>query len=360
MYDCLLIGGSVRAAAWSARRAGLRPLCLDLFADSDLRLLADCQRIAVDDYPARLPDLLLEAPPGPVVYTGGLENHPTVIERIARQRPVWGNDAAALRQIRDPFRIRDWLWTEDLPALMISQVPLSVPSLRKPLRGSGGQHIRATQGSDTAVAGYCFQEFRDGLPCAAIFNALPEATMLLGITRQLVGTDWLNARPFHYAGSVGPIDIGDTARAILCRLADVLHRRCGLRGLFGIDFILADDVPWLVEVNPRYTASVEVLERSLGIAALAQHCQAFTGVAVDESGGSPPYRVHGKAILFAPRMLTVPTDAWPDRECLADIPHSGETIEAGWPIVTVLADSSSAEECIEQLRQRTRQLKEAL
>ena len=37
-----------------------------------------------------------------------------------------------------------------------------------------------------------------------------------------------------------------------------------LRGVFGVDFILHDGSPCVVEVNPRYPASVEVLEHATG------------------------------------------------------------------------------------------------
>ena len=47
---------------------------------------------------------------------------------------------------------------------------------------------------------------------------------------------------------------------ILQQLGLDLARGCGLRGLFGVDFVLSEGVPWPVEINPRYTASVEVLE----------------------------------------------------------------------------------------------------
>ena len=36
-------------------------------------------------------------PPGPCVYTGGLENHPDVIDAIARDRPLAGNAADVVR-----------------------------------------------------------------------------------------------------------------------------------------------------------------------------------------------------------------------------------------------------------------------
>ena len=92
----ILVGGSVRAAAFSALRAGLTPWCLDLFADVDLQAAATVGRLPFSDYPQCLPAQLANAPPGPIVYTGGLENFPQLIETIAKDRPLWGNDAEAL------------------------------------------------------------------------------------------------------------------------------------------------------------------------------------------------------------------------------------------------------------------------
>ena len=43
--NLLIFGASVRAAAFSALRAGLQPWCADLFADADLR--ARCPTIQV-------------------------------------------------------------------------------------------------------------------------------------------------------------------------------------------------------------------------------------------------------------------------------------------------------------------------
>ena len=54
-----------------------------------------------------------------------------------------------------------------------------------------------------------------------------------------------------------------------------MSKAAGLRGLFGVDFVLRDGIPWPVEVNPRYTASVEVLEFAAGIRALTLHRSIF-------------------------------------------------------------------------------------
>ena len=110
--------------------------------------------------------------------------------------------------------------------------------------------------------------------------------------RQLIGESRLNAAPFAYCGSIGPLRrrASPLERQIV-RCGQMLGSEFGLRGLFGVDFLLdADSVAWLTEVNPRYTASVEVLEDGLGISLLGEHVQASaafeTPIARDKSSTS--------------------------------------------------------------------------
>src|SRR5665213_1637961 len=69
----MIFGTSVRAAAFSASRAGLSPWCADLFADSDLRRHCPAVRLP-GRYPLGFLDLVSRDWPGPWMYTGGLEN----------------------------------------------------------------------------------------------------------------------------------------------------------------------------------------------------------------------------------------------------------------------------------------------
>src|SRR5712692_1581547 len=99
--NLLIFGASVRAAAGSALRAGLRPWCADLFADADL-----CLRCPAMKLPGRYPDGFLQLIdvelPGPWMYTGGLENRVLLVQRMARRRPLWGDDRSALLVARHP------------------------------------------------------------------------------------------------------------------------------------------------------------------------------------------------------------------------------------------------------------------
>jgi len=377
----MIVGASARAAAYSALRAGLAPSCFDLFADADLSAAAESRRVPLADYPHGLLALLRDAPVGPVVYTGGLENHPQLISAIASDRPVWGNRAESLRRSRDPFFVCRLLDEARLcsPRLAGGQPTMVTQQaggyLCKPFNGAGGADIAVALADQPPSAAFYHQQFIPGPSYSAVFCALGDCSVLLGVTEQLVGEKWLNAQPFRYCGSIGPVDLQSSIRDALQQIGAVLRTGCGLCGLFGVDFILNHEQPWPVDVNPRYTASIEVLEYATGIRTMAYHRAAFEPLAIVpgllgvrnrppnelrcRTAGAAEYDCVGKAVVFAPRRLVVPSAAfWPIQTdpftlpAYADVPHAGETIEEGWPILTVFACGSSNDECRLRLRER--------
>jgi predicted ATP-grasp superfamily ATP-dependent carboligase len=371
-YHLLIVGASARSAAASALRAGLRPWCLDLFADADLLRIAPARTFPPGGYPRALAGLLPLGPPGPWLYTGGLENHPRLIGRLARARPLWGNSGAALAAARSPFRA----------ARLLSEAGLPVPDVRreppydgrdwlsKPQAGAGGAGIRPVaalppgpppQGRREGSRHY-FQRFIPGEPWSAVYCATDGSSRLLGVTRQLVGEPWLHAAQFRYCGSVGPLDPPAPLRDSVGRVGEVLTAGCHLRGLFGVDGVVdAGGTFWPVEVNPRYTASVEVLEHARGVPALAQHRAAFDRLAPPPGPAAARAGVVGKAVLYARETLTVPAGGpWEDvlrrppgvheLPDFADIPPAGQRIEAGRPVLSFFARAATVEGCLEALR----------
>lgn len=366
MNHLLIVGPSVRAAAFSALRAGLAPWCLDCFADRDLLAHAPTQRL-VGPFPEALLPAFAALPlptDTPWMITGGLENHPDLLAELQRLRPnFWGNDAARVRRVRN----RAWL------EAACRAVGLRMPTegtwppgpgrwLVKPERSAGGRGIRLWSDAEPAErpSGQYVQAWQPGQPVGMIFAGLPERTVFLGATRQIVGLDWLGGTPFAYQGSVGPIVLPETVRERLVMLAT----RLDLLGLFGIDGVLDGTNFHVLEVNPRYSASIEVLEHASDFAAQAWHRAAFTS-----DGFHPhmptPRRIVAKAIVYAKRTGTWPANGpWDEAIPLpvtalapfADVPMPGETIPVGTPLCTLLAQGPSIESVLEIIDQRTKEL----
>lgn len=349
--DVILVGASVRAAAQSAWRGGLQPWCADLFGDQDLRLLGPVTVIDPSAYPHDLPEILKEAPPGPWMYTGALENYPDVIDRVAKERPLWGNPGAVLRRVRDPLRLQAVLAGAGLEMPQVTFSPAGLPCdgswLIKPVQSGGGIGIRPWHGQELPLRSCYWQARLPGEPRSALFFADGVTACCLGWTRQLIGEPWLYAAPFQFCGAVGPLPITAGVAADLSRLGQTLTQSFGLRGVFGVDFLWDGERCCVLEVNPRYPASAELYERVFGLSMVALQRQLFSGSRVGDIQLPAPSEPEMlcKAVLFAPRNFTFPRDftfatARPVKiagEAVADVPAPGTHIAAGRPILTVLA-----------------------
>lgn len=381
----LIVGASTRAAAASAVRAGFHPVCVDRFGDEDLRRIATV--VAVNDDLHRTLDAILALPPMPWIYTGSLENDPKFIAAVSERHTLAGNPPDVLKLVRDPFWLERTLRRHDLPALRVQSSRSSDAYVRtdlrpdvgvrstearwllKPTRSGGGFRITHWSGQPLS-ANECFylQEHRSGTPMSALFIASPKEAELIGVCEQLIGPEFGAPTEFGYAGSIGPIAVSDRTRELLQRLSDTLTREAQLRGLFGIDFILADDTPWLVELNPRYTASIEVLERALGLALLAKHTSACSNRTATVRERIVSNCIVGKQILFAASDMTVPdleapfesAGHTPALPLIADIPSSGTRIATGWPICTVFIAAENLTVCQERLTERVQWVHQAI
>jgi uncharacterized protein len=375
--NLLIFGASARAAAFSALRAGLNPWCADLFADADLAARCPVQRIPARAYPQAFRTLADSAPAAPWMYTGGLENHRDLVWHLARDRFLWGNNRRELESVRAPHAVAQALSAAGVPhPALFYEFPKLVPSqgrwLIKPEDSAGGLGIRWLQDASARPGGrrrVYLQEFIDGDPCAAVYVATNEGAQLVGITRQLVGAAACHAGAFQYCGSIGPLHVDQVEQAAFQRLGSVLTRAFRLRGLFGVDCVERDGVPFPVDINPRYTASVEVLEYALASPILALHREVFdpgAGPSLTLRAGAGGKTV-GKAILFARQSLTFPSDGpWMtvlrqpsgigDMPAFADIPQAGEPIEAGKPVLTFFARADSVAACNDALKRNAADL----
>ena len=219
-----------------------------------------------------------------------------------------GATIAALLKGRNPAVVHSAVRAAGLPAPAVHAFFRRPPAggrwLVKPIWGLGDSiHFwTAADVADRPSLLVYLQEYVEGESQSAVYCGDGKRAALLGVSRQLVGEDWLHAAPFRYCGSIGPLPVDAVRRAALEKLGSALARRCGLRGLFGVDGVVHDGGFYPVEVDPRYTASVEVLEYAGGLSALAWHRSAF--VASPRPGPRPTRRPVASARPFtSPRVI---------------------------------------------------------
>jgi uncharacterized protein len=364
----MIFGASTRAAAQSAVRAGFHPLCADCFVDEDLKEVADV--LPLDDYPNGLLATVANSPPLPWIYTGALENRPTLIETLASLRLLWGNPADVLYAVRNPFRLFETLKAARLPALAVRESDSPPPAegrwLLKPWGGAAGRGIQIWQPGALPVEQVgepCyFQERKVGKPISALFLATRNGAVLIGVSEQLIGLPALSAGPFAYCGSIGPMPLAKPTCRQIVQTGEAVACEFGLRGLFGIDLVLdqGTGVAWPTEVNPRYTASVEIYEWVFGLSLLTWHilaCQAYESSSASrrlieefqsELGTARlerPTRQAAKVVIYAPFSLHAPdlTEVarlhgfGTQRVEIADRPRPGIPVAANSPVCTLIA-----------------------
>jgi predicted ATP-grasp superfamily ATP-dependent carboligase len=370
----LLVAVSARMLSELARREGHEVIAVDRFGDLDLRRM--CQGVSIlrdlggEGGMAELVEVAEAIPADRVVYGAGLENRPDLVARLAAGRTLLGCAPETLERVRDPallgasLRAAGIAYPETHPAAHASLRAdrRARRWLRKPVRGGGGRGVREWRGGRVPVT--CVVQARiDGVACSAAAVADGRAATLLGVSEQLVGRRALGARGFKWCGNVAPPRLpaderralGDAARAICAHVAAAF----GLRGVFGVDLVWDGERAWVVEVNPRPVASLEVLDAAHGIRSFAAHLDACAGRLPRDATSSGAVAA-GKAVVYATDDVRMPdTSDWPGRG-IRDVPHPGEAIAAGRPICTLIATGPSPADVVAQLEQRAVALRAGL
>lgn len=352
----LLIAPSTRAMAESARRAGYDFVTLDFFGDADQKEV--CINYSLREYGEDyVLENLLKHSRGleftHAVYGSGFENHPELVAELEERCILLGNSSRTLRRVRDWRRFFRVLKKENIPFPRSRVVALEEAGekpegwLIKPLKSGGGRaiydgrEIGEVRGLEGEVL---LQEYVDGSPVSATVIGTGKDCFFLGATLQLIGD---SQSRYRYVGNIAPLEAGgetlDNIKRISCRVA----RAFELRGSNSIDFILRDEEVYVIEVNPRISGAMEVLEKAYGVNLLELHVKACMGGFVEPE--IKPRGFFGKRILFAEKNITYEMDRL---DFVKDVPHRGEMIKKGSPVCTVLGMGRTPRECLLDLMEK--------
>ena len=266
----ILAGASVRSLAESAVMSGISPMCFDMFADADLNLLLRENGLPDSIQIREFADLVAATSsiPAdvPLVWTGGLENHPEQLRQLSGLRLVCGVHGDELGGVRVPARLQSIVSGTEcrVPAVISAasdKLDLSTHStwLAKPIDGAGGTGIRDYKQGTPLKPGEFLQQKVAGIPVSALYCHDGQDAGILGASAQVIGEVALGGSGFAFCGNVGPVQLPARARTIIRKIGERLGDT-GLRGVFGADFIVEVDDVWLIEVNPRITASHEIYD----------------------------------------------------------------------------------------------------
>jgi predicted ATP-grasp superfamily ATP-dependent carboligase len=328
---------------------GYEVVALDRFGDVDLRAIVPCATAASND---ALITLAADVDADAVVYGGGLENRPDLVRQLSDGRELLGTPPELLAAVRDPWelgaaaraagaRAPETRSADDLPKGRGVGM-----WLRKPLRGGGGRGVRGWIGGRLRPT-EILQRRVYGLSCSAVAIGAGRRAAVLGITEQL-------HRPssFQWTGNVTPPRLPEGERAELegqLRAAcSEVAARFGVLGAFGVDAIWDGHHAWVLEVNPRPPAGLELFGPG-GFEAHVRGARGLGGRGGIPIPGSPPAArcAKVKLVLFADRDLRAPDPRWWPDGLVRDIPHAGETIKRQAPVCTLISATRNASEIAE-------------
>lgn len=382
----LLIGVSTRAMAESALKSFPREklLTLDYFGDYDQQQQCENYSLKKTFQETFTAKNLLKASRhlsfDIVIYTSNLENYPSLVRKFQGKGLLLGNSPWTLSRVRNPGVLFPFLKRAGIlyPETYLQDRGFKEEQkkgrifLQKPIRSGGGFGVKFLEDVTFCLPGTrkknqpLIQEYIEGLPGSALFVANGQNSVLIGLTEQLIGCREFGSKAFRYCGNIlGKIWKEDKNFHLIIKLEEIitkLTKKFQLKGVNGIDFILKDGIPYLLEVNPRYTAAMELVERAYNLNVMEAHMKSFEGLLPTFNLSEYLERGYwGKAILFAERELAIPSlqKVWFERG-IRDIPFEGDILSQGDPICTLFAYGRSREGCYKKLVEKATILKAEL
>lgn len=361
------MGFNARPIALAAKRLGFRVLAADYWGDIDIRKRVDGLATVLTQQPGEEPlrpskpvgDLLFEAASGVVKEHGkpdfvllgsGLDDRFDLWKRLGKIAPILGNDVKILPLVRD--RIRLFELAEALGICCPQTIEahgveegiqaakeIGYPVVVKPPTGSGGSgiHLARDRGD---IERRCrrrrrvlIQQHIRGVDASSSVLCDGDECFVVTVNEQLIGKRELGTlRPFGYCGNIVPLDAPRSTIATIEEASKALGEALGLKGTNGFDWVVrSDGTPFLMEINPRFQATLECIEMVTGVNVVSAHVEACGGELPNKKinvGGSVARMIVFATFKGIVGKLAPITD-------LYDIPMQGTIVGRGDPLCTV-------------------------
>lgn len=334
----LVLGWNSRGIACSAKRAGYKVYSVSHYDDLDLMECVE-EGVRFEDHPGNVKPFLDKYKVDHVVLGSGFEGSdidPSLVlgndPRIARDviNKVWLAKRLNEMGIRHPR--------------IFSRRNVEFPCIAKPIVGGGG-HKNFVVKDESMLPGdeYFLQELIKGRPLSVSVLSDAKDAVPVSLNEILVGKKWLGQRlEFGYCGNVTPYKTKhhDEIYGIARKLIPAL----GLVGSNGIDFMVDENGPCVLEVNPRFQGSIDTVELATGENMFKAHVDALEGYIV-----RPKIRQYAiKGIVFATRKTLVTGSML--RPMIADVPKPGSVFGPDEAIVTITGNGATRSDASAMLK----------
>lgn len=354
---------SARGYAQAAHEDGYRVITLDAFADADTQVLAEqCFKVKFDengvdeaDFKHQFSQIEIDSDCC-FIYGSLFDTQPALLAWFAERVKLMGNSAETLQLVRsfDFFKLLDDL------NIVHPEVSLSAPDdvnnwLAKSLFSTGGTHVKP---ASICKKGDYFQRKIEGVAVSLLFIADGKVATTIGFNQQFSAPT--AEMPYRFAGAVSNVVLPSHLQQQFIEAAEKLTAALGLKGMNSLDAVLEGEQLWILELNPRLSATFHLYPNLLQV-----HMQACEGKLIGLSSEFDLAKMStskAELIVYADQALNIAVDfSWPD--WVADIPNFENkiiTIAENEPICTVFAEAQNASTAQQLVLQKTKILKREL
>jgi hypothetical protein len=285
--------------------------------------------------------------------------------------PVLHNDPSAMKQVSDKSRFAKLLESTGLPhprTYSYTEIQNArFPLMAKPACAGGGIFNRVLYDleeldnymlslEDAQIPlkkeEMIFQDYLSGTPASVSLISTQDRACTVAVNEQLIGVPWLTRLPFAYCGNVTPL-ITPYANQMK-NISEELIYQLGLIGSIGVDFLITDNGPVVIEVNARFQGSMDTVELATGSNIFEEHMQAFEGNIKQERARKPVYRQYAaRAVMYADQRKVVTDNAMTGilAKQTADVPNTGNVIEVNEPITSLISSGPTRKKVMDEIEQ---------
>ena len=334
----LVAGFSTRHVVQSAFSAGFPVYAVDHFCDQDLTWYTK-DRVRFDELeelPSAIEEICHRHQFDLIVMTSGAEDLPTDL-------PVCGTSQEKVRRFLDKLDMQHFFEDLGVPVAGLAGEG-EYPAMIKPRRGAGGWR-NAIANSEEEIAAW--KDLYPGVPYLSqrLVHGVPSSVCCVadGIRARAIATNEQLLRGeggpvFGFCGSVTPFEHAQSSAMIA--IAETIAAASGCSGTVGIDFVAGKE-PYVIEINPRFQATVDTVEMAMACNMFQLHVDACRGMLPETSFHPEMYAA--RRILFAEKDINVHTNLKHLFPIISDIPWPDSFFEEDQAITSVYGRGETRE-----------------
>lgn len=345
--------------------AGFEVIALDAFADVDTQKLAkkviqvevNHGQFNAQQLLQALNQLELSEDNGSLykgfAYGAGFEAQPELLKQIALILPVIGNRAEVIQHCKRPreFFALCEMFNMPYPETVFEKPVNTLGWLQKNIGASGGEHIKSVLpvkiGSSTQAY---YQKIQPGTPISCLFLANGKDALILGFNEQWCSSTTLS--PYRFGGAVSHAELNEGVKDKFAAFIQSVTQKLRLIGINSCDCIVHGDEIFVLEINPRLSASLSLYKAKRG-----DLFEAHVAACLGKLDNWPVVDQQSRAmqIVYAEQNAKVPAQMdWPEWVC--DIPQANSVITAGAPMCSVMAEARTAKLAKQKVLERAASL----